>query len=562
MTLNIIASGTPRNLTAAEFLALQDDLGLWSRIGSPRGVSEFQRSLDADAAAGLDTTSRVPLGDYNPTTVAELTTALAAATAGKVIRLVPNFFGIATAPFVVPVGVSIVSGGNTVLINGFVGNGVTSPMFLLTSGAEGTDGNQRIVGLQLRGNDPTGASTAGSGGIYVKARKNVLIQDCTATDFAQFGFCFSGLATEVDGEATTKATGNRIIGCVVINCSTWFGPTNAGYASGCIQLGSQKDFRLLNTVVIARGRDTTAANGKNGYGLKPYRNGYNDGTWVHNCLLDKDADDGTPSNFCFVAEDWNSRGFKCTNTEVRGGGWFDLNGAHSGGGYALGAEFRGCRFWRATVPTNITTMAIELECASGTGGAPCDHIVVDSCSFENARNALYIYQKAGTGTQRTRYVSFRNNRLLNTRFGEWAFAANEGGTQYFDVSHNTFRATGSFYLHSAIKIPEQGTNSGWEAHFNVIDGTRVAPMWQDTVPSGASTSVIVWTDNITWTYANNTNGSADPVFTTAPTSYTTARNRNAAPLWVDAVTAVQLVEAAYGCDENAGKPLSIELIAS
>lgn len=476
-----------------------------------RGQSEFAKTLDKLAIDTGNTTSMVPLGNHNPNSYSTLVTALQIATSGQTIRIAENSRIICTAQLPnLPVGVSLVGGGNVKIISNYapaVSTSVEYSLLPVTSTSEGVNGNQTIKYISFVGNNFQAASA-----IYVRGRSNVKVYDCIGVGFNYNWITFNGRANETDGPATVKATGNGIYNCSSVACSTWVGDKPGGFASGILQVGSQIGFEIKDSIIISKGRGAT----NNGYGLKYYRLGYNESMRLYNTDFSKDPDDGTPSNFGFACELWNDNDLLVEKCSFEG--WLDLNGLTKGT-YSYGARFFKNRFGTDTLPVNTTTMGIELECASNVGGAPCSDILIDDNIFTNVRNALYIYQKSGTGTQRFANVTFINNKLLNTRLGEWVSAADEGGTLNWRIVKNTIRKTGSFYLHAGIKLPEFGNNTNWDIKTNIIVGSAVAPIWQAAPTAGVTSNINVM-DNLLFDNGN----SNVPMWGTTPTSYTSQNN--------------------------------------
>lgn len=514
-------SGTSASSAVALSDAKVQELRATAGTGAKRGTSALLALISALAFAGGDTSAFVPAGNHNVSTWADLVTAAAAATSGQTIRITDRAVITQTAQLVLKEGVSIKAGGGVIWVSNYAPTNNTSPdqaLILMSSSSEGTAGNQTIENIAFLGNNYQAA-----GAIYVRGRSGVKIKNCTAHEFNYNFVTFNGRANETDGAATTKATGNGVYNCASTGCCTWIGAKPGGYASGIVQWGSQIGFELRDSVIIAKGRGST----NNGYGTKLYRLGYNELTLIENCTIRKDVDDGTPSNFGFCIETWNDYALTIRGCTLEG--WPDVNGATKGP-YTFGFKFENNICGTGTTPTLAGTAAVcgvELECGSNSGGVPCSDVFITGNVFRAVVFGVYIYQKSGTGTQKFTNVVIANNVFIDTRVNETITADAEGGTQGWRVVRNTVRKTSSGpYMYAGVKIPHRGTNTDWLIERNAFDGGAVGPVVQEA-PEGGTTSNVTIRDNL---FAN-TGNSGVPLFATAPSSYTTARNKVGSFAW-------------------------------
>lgn len=511
-------------------------------ISTRRGLSTVSALLNTLAWAGGDTTAFVPIGDFNPTTYSALVTAITTATSGTTIRIPPRTTIVVTSQLPnLPVGVNLIGGGGVFLRNNYTPAGASQAdvaMLPLMSNTEGTNGNQYVRNITFLGNN-----YQGTGAIYVRARSNVKIIDCACYEFNYNFVTFNGRADETDGPATTKAVGNVVHNCASTACCVWVGAKPGGYASGIVQVGSQSGFELKDCVLIAKGRGST----NEGYPVKLYRNGYNDGMLYQNCSLRKSYSDGTTGDFIFAAEVWHDTGLVVRDCFIEGR--FDLNGVTKGQ-YQFGAQFYNNVFGNNTLPSSSATgSGVALELA--ISGTPCSDIIIEGNTFKNQWHAIFIYQRAGpTGT--TARITFRNNKCLNTRLAEWV-AANtaQGGTTDWTVVNNTFRRlTGASAMNAGIKMPDFGTNTNWIIKRNIISGFSAAPITQGT--QGGTTSGITITDNIF--HSNNGGATNVPTWVTTPSSYVEQNNSTYDPVWdtEDTTSMRNAFSGTIGADEYAG----------
>jgi hypothetical protein len=490
------ALGVDSNLTAGELLQVKEDLSLpadtagaiaamtaaanataaliaklRAKVDARRGLSADRIKLDQAALCGEDTTAISgesgalisPPGNTAPTTFAALVSAVAAASPGHVIRIPANTTLTFTAQLVLPVGVSIVGGGRVKFVQGFTPVGTTqadAAMILAASASENTNGNQVIKHIDFLGNN-----YAGSNAVYVKARSNVKVIDCTGHEF-NFNFVtFNGRNSEVDGEASVKATGNGVYNCESTGCCVWVGPKDTtGYASGIVQFGSQNGFEILNSILIAKGRGST----NNGYPVKFYKQGYSDNTKIVNNTIRKDANDGTPGFFIFTCELWGERNLLISGNYFEGR--LDINGAKKTSSSVYGLQVLSNVFGTNTLPTNVANGgAIGLELHLD-GTAPSD-VVIAHNYFRNCWHAVYFYQRSGMGTNKWARYWIYNNACLNSRLIDWVIATPEGGSEDWWIWRNTMRreSTASA-MNSGVQLPRVGTNARIYVLDNIIAG--------------------------------------------------------------------------------------------
>ena len=173
-----------------------------------------------------------------------------------------------TAQSSLSVGVSIEGDGDTSILTSAA---ALDPMILLSSGAEGTDGNQSISYIKIDGD------LVVVEGIRVLARKNVTIHHITVIDCLEVGAYINGRTSVTDNVATIYATGNSIHDSVFTNCGYDYynSGANAYWAIGaCFQINSQHGFLGYNNVLdnITGGRYCYTIRGQHQKGTKIYNN--------------------------------------------------------------------------------------------------------------------------------------------------------------------------------------------------------------------------------------------------------------------------------------------------
>lgn len=530
------AAGVKAPATPAQLAQMRDALGIQAATANEaanarrRGRSAFATLLDTIAGAGGDTSPFVPAGNFNPTTYAELVTALTNATAGQTIRIPARARIVVTAKLPgVALGVTIKGAGHSYIVSGYapsVNTSAAENLFQLVSSAEGVAGNQTIEFLHLIGNN-----YQASGAIYVRGRGNVQVRDCTGVGFNVNFVTFNGRGDETDGAPTTRAAGNGVYNCSAHGCSSWQGPKNSsGYGSGIVQYGGQLNFTIKDSIFIAKGRGSN----DDGYPVKYYRLGHSRGVLVDNCELRKNVDSGAVGNFHFAWELWQDEDVVIQDSRLEG--WIDNNGCNK---FATpyGLLVNRCWFGTSYVPTNVNTFAVELEYGANIAKTANDVMIVDSY-FQNIRNAaLYVYVSPDVGTKKFSRVAMHNCKVLGGRVNEFTIGsgATVGGFDDWTFSNVTaYRRSTDAFLGTGIMLPKGGACLRWRIVHNLIAGFNSAGVgcYKSTAAGeGASLSVddLIIGDNNFFGNGAAINLSLDQVLT--PTNYITPNNAGFDPLF-------------------------------
>lgn len=225
------------------------------------------------------------------------------------------------------VGVSLRGAGITTIITT---TNALDPIILLSSAAEGTNGNQSISHLQIDG-DLTALTL-----IKVFARSNVKIHDCNFIDAVEDGVQFYGRTDELYQFTTTYSTGNEFYNNTMTNCAS-FGVYDAWrYIHGCLCFGGQSGMLIHdNTITVS---DRGAANGSP---ISFTNRGNHMGTKIYNNTLytpPKKAETSSGGGYAFAIEMWSQRGgVEIYDNDITGAidvGGYDTND-DGGYGYAL-----------------------------------------------------------------------------------------------------------------------------------------------------------------------------------------------------------------------------------
>lgn len=214
-------------------------------------------------------------------------------TAGDIIHINPGLYT-ETVASALSVGVHIEGEGDTSEIHSHV---VTAwvPTISLSSGSEGTNGNQTITYLKM-----TGGGTAFAP-VFVNARSNVIIHHCTFEGFDIMGVTFNGKVALYDPvPPTTYATGNKFYSNIIIDCAEF---VYTSYGNGNLQFGGQDGMLVHHNVITA----TARVIGYNGYPIKYYNDGYNRGCKIYSNYLEREAPSDLGMTWNFAIEMWNFR---------------------------------------------------------------------------------------------------------------------------------------------------------------------------------------------------------------------------------------------------------------
>ena len=200
-----------------------------------------------------------------------------------------------TTQSVLAVGVSIEGTGVTSIIISNISTAHAGTLYL-ASGTEGTNGNQHISGIYFDGNNRTTYCA-----IWVRARSNVEIYNCTFINYDKYGVRFHGeVAGNSPSTSVIYATGNSVHNCVITNCANY--EHNIGGGADLF-MSCQTDFDCYNNIIT---QSRTAYT--NGCGVKT--DGWTKGLQIHGntitgqILSDKEVTD----SWDFAIEMWGDYG--------------------------------------------------------------------------------------------------------------------------------------------------------------------------------------------------------------------------------------------------------------
>lgn len=321
---------------------------------------------------------------------------------GDVIHVLAGTYNETTACNL-KVGVSIDGVGVTSnIVSTYTGGAAIS----LTSGTDGTNGNQSISNIKLDGSNLTGST-----GILILARSNVKVFNCTIQDFLQNGIIFNG--SNNFGQPAVYMTGCELYNCIITNNSD----RNTG--QGNIVATGYRGLLIHDNVLTQTSRPL----GHNGNTLSATTAGYSEGLKFYNNISYRNPNEG--NEWSFHLELWDSQGGQeIYNNEFHGGTqMIDFGGSDSPilgimpGNYAYAAYVHDNLFQFDTPVTGSTfyqEVAINIE-----GNA--DKITISNNHFKNCPYGVQLTLNHTTTGHSN--VTINNNLFENGGYvnNEWGF---------------------------------------------------------------------------------------------------------------------------------------------
>jgi uncharacterized repeat protein (TIGR02059 family) len=433
-------------------------------------------------------------------------------TAGDIIHVNSGSYT-ETIQSILAAGVSIEGEGVTSVI---LSKLTSSYTISLSSGSQGTNGNQHISGILMDGNNLTAYSP-----IIINARSNVKIFNCTFQNFKVMGVVFNGGIQWIDTAPATWSSGNEFHDNIVNNCAGYIAADDNGY--GCLGIGGQIGMLVYNNTITQNQRGT----GLNGYCIKFYSYGYNKGLKIYNNTLVTAPCAGVqPKNsWGFTIEMWNILGgFEIYSNIIKG--CVDLV-KPSVGSYPFA-----CDIHDNIIGFDTPSPALDSE---GDVGIRieylCDKMNIYNNEFKNLSMGLYFSTSTGK-TMRDVYVYYNIFRNIGTNINEkgWGIRVTVNDlTNIFDnwnIINNVFTANknGGSTVYG-IQIPG-GNVSNITIRNNTIQGFSVSPIFKSNSPSKASTVSIE--NNLFFDNGSNNDPSGSATFT----NYVLDKNLKANPLFV------------------------------
>jgi uncharacterized repeat protein (TIGR02059 family) len=399
-----------------------------------------------------------------------------------------------TAQSILAVGVSIEGAGNTSIIRSSIAPANTYTL-VLSSAAQGTNGNQSISNIRMEGGMTAYAA------ILVERRSNVSIHNCEFADFFSRGIMFTGVGYNSDAVPTTYATGNTFHDNKVTNCADYVGTGKFGDGLGNLNIGGQQGMLVYNNTIVQTDRGTDA----NGYCIKFASQGYNKGLEIYNNTITKPAYDN--STFDFAIELWNSRGgIKIYNNNIQGG--VDIGGntsiTNDAGGYGFAEKIYNNVIGFNTLQS-VEEDGIDVE-RGVTGG-----IYIYNNLLKNLNNAITFYQ-GSTDVVENLYIYYNVISGVGvsgqTNFGnaiDWGTIDGSTSITYRNINfiNNTIYAGTSGNPLSGLRFKFTGNVSNITIKNNIINGFKAYPIYMQN--SGSTSSVSVQNNLY---YGNGTNAAS------------------------------------------------------
>ena len=434
---------------------------------------------------------------------------------------------IETAECSVAVGVSIVGAGKTTTI--IKSHFATSRANLhpshasitLSSGNQGTNGNQSINNLTLDGDNLVGTSDGSTAyiGILVYQRSNVIIHDCIIQNFFTGGVLFHGCPAYT--QPSIYASGNQVYNSSIINCVD---EAETYGSAGLIEIGGQTEMEIHNNILTQNSR----AAGHNGDILVSVY--YEKGIKVYNNVFTKINDDG--SAFNFHIEIWDTRGgWEVYNNDFYGGdcvmdiaGNFNTKGTYAYSWYIHNNNFHGNTAGRSS-NGNRFTIIIEDDLV--------EDVIIQRNHFDHVQTAISI-SNGSVSTSSVSRIDFSYNILDNCGWynndwtnlvaitGDGSGCVIDGVNIYNNVilgnsskqsSGINITSGGAIFSNINIKnnIIERNTNGGWLVVSNggSINGLHVE---NNLAYDNANSNNPVLSGNSISNYTFSSNIISDPLF--------------------------------------------------
>jgi len=419
------------------------------------------------------------------------------------------------------VGVSIVGEGATSIIRSTV-TGADYPILYMSSGAEGTNGNQSISFVKFDGNNlATGTA------IMMFARSNVTIHDCMFTNFNYHGVRIFGKTGGGAGAPTIYATGNKFYNNTMTNCAG-YQAGSGGY--GNLSFGGQDGMLIYGNTITQSGRPY----GQNGECIKALNNnGYNKGVKIYNNILTSDANSSS-SAWDFTIELWNNTGgIEIYNNEIYNSA-IDIAGnvGESKGSYSYSVSVHdniiGCK----SLPA-IQEIGIIIE-----GLVNTSDVLIYNNTIKNVNTGIAFYPLNG-GTYNNIKIYYNIFDQIGINLTGWngtfaiAFSSNESSPVYhtdnWQILNNVFNActkSGS-YQTSAISL----WNKGGSTVTNTYIRNNIFTGWDYASIRNASDGTMdyLWIQN---NNCFNNGNSNNPYMPVTPTHYTIQNCIKTDPLFV------------------------------
>lgn len=392
-------------------------------------------------------------------------------TPGDIIHINAGTY-VETSQSVLSEGVSIEGEGSTSVIQSHI-TADWSPTISLTSGSEGTNGNQSISYIKL-----DGCNASAWGAIYIAARSNVKIHHCTFNDFLHTAVIFNGKTAMYDPSAPSiYPSGNEFYNNTVSNCSEY-----TSYGSGALFIGGQSSMIIHDNTITQNSRP----GGTNGYLIKYYNDGYNKGIKIYNNTLIKAAPIDNSQDWNFAIELWyNQGGIEIYNNTIFGA--VDLVVAQKGS-YAYSADIHDNVIGYTTLQTYNTSANNAGIFIEETQTGP---LYVRNNLFRNIGTPIQMYPDGGNVITD---IYFYNNIFsgIGTSGGTaWsvlmACAISPGGSglpviNNFNFINNTVYA-GNGGAAWGIQLPDIGKASNITIRNNIIQGFAYYPVYSNLTGS-------------------------------------------------------------------------------
>ena len=434
-------------------------------------------------------------------------------TSGDIIHVKAGTY-LETAQSALAVGVSIEGEGVNSIIKSHV-SAANTPTIELSSGTQGTNGNQSISNIKMDGDALTAYSA-----IKVTGRSNVSIHDCTFIDFNNNGVLFNGASG--DGLPTIWAKGNKFYNNTVTNCSKYVVGIEGRWALG---MNGQEGLLIYDNTMTQTSRPA----GNNGYLIKAVE-GYNKGIKIYNNTLTRSP--AVPGSFDFAIELWNCLGgIEIYNNNLKGS--IDFGGRSTvKGTYSYAAHIHHNTIGEAVLNTKTQSVrGILLE-------STIEDVVIEKNYINNVAAGIYFAQDL----QQVKYVKnlkiqyniFNNIGSGALEYTGWGMYWSQQGSfphiiDNVNISNNVFIGNSSSATNMwGIGLPRIGKATNIKVRNNIVQGFYYGPTYASG-GTGISIDYLSIENNI---FNNNGYNNLPRYSEISPTHNTTQNNYTGNPMFV------------------------------
>jgi hypothetical protein len=387
----------------------------------------------------------------------------------------------------------------------------------LASGVVNTDGNQHISGIAFNG-----SSEVAWGAIYIQARGNVHIYDCSFDDFAFTAVLFNGKVSDFDeSEPSIWSENCSFYNNTVTNCCE---EQPGEWMSGALHIGALDGMEIYNNTFT----ETARGAGNCGYPIK------NRNLKIHDNTIYKLPSTSAWNDWNFAIELWNYRGnVEIYNNHIEGS--IDIDHVQKAG-LTFGLKVYNNYFGYSTLPpssgdwTNLSA-GLYIEFA-------CEDIYIYNNEFHNLESPIRF-------SPRDEYVN--GVHIYYNLMHQIGNTNGDAGCNLMNFAGNDYTINDLNFINNTIYAGENG------AQYGIIlpDGTGIETFTDVDISNNVYYGFIVNPIDVSADVVDqlsiennvfNNNGSNAASINMTPTNYVNQNNITDNPLFVSLGTDFSLQE--------------------